>query len=235
MKPILYLIPSPLGEEPVDHILPPYNQRIILTLRHFIVEEIKTARRYLRRIDRTFPIDDCEFLIFNEHSHAEDVSALLVPLRKGFNMGLLSEAGLPCVADPGSALVREAQLEGYVVKPLSGPSSIFMALMASGFNGQQFTFHGYLPVDKRERESRLKSLERDSVQTHYTQIFIETPYRNNALLDSILATCNPGIYLCIASQVQQEGEFIVTKTIADWKKKRPDLNKKPAVFLLSAG
>lgn len=235
MKPLLYLIPSPLGAENVDQFLSSGNKKIISNLRHFIVEELKTARRYLRRIDNTFPIDDCEFLVFNEHSHEGDINEMLEPMRKGFDTGLLSEAGLPCVADPGSAVVRAAQLEGFTVKPLSGPSSIFMALMASGFNGQQFTFHGYLPVDKRERENQLKSLERETTHSGYTQIFIETPYRNNALLDAILSTCHASLNLCIASQINQEDEAIITKTIAEWKKKRPDLNKKPTVFLLSAG
>ena len=235
MNSILFLIPSPLGEEPIDRFLSPYQEQIILGLRHFIVEEIKTARRYLRKIDKTFPIDECEFLILNEHTTEGDISALLEPLKRGFNTGLLSEAGVPCVADPGSSIVRIAQSAGIKVRPLSGPSSIFMALMASGFNGQQFIFHGYLPVDKREREVRIRTIEKDVLHSNYTHIFIETPYRNNVLLESILTFCHPGLQLCIAAQIQQEDEFITTRSIAEWRKKVPDLNKKPAVFLLSAG
>jgi 16S rRNA (cytidine1402-2'-O)-methyltransferase len=232
MKGTLFLIPSPLGNEPLESFLAPLHREIILDLRVFIVEELKSARRYLRKISPTFPIDECGFLILNEHTRDDEFDSMIKPLLEGKDVGLLSEAGVPCIADPGSGIVRIAQSAGISVKPLSGPSSIYLALMASGFNGQNFTFHGYLPIEKHEREKKLRDIEKDSLRHQKTQIFIETPYRNNAMLSSILSACFPGTMLCIAANIGQPDEMIIAKSVKEWKNKMPDLNKKPVVFLI---
>jgi len=233
MKGILYLIPSTLGEtSPVSNI-PEHNLGIIEKLHHFVVEDLRTARRFLRKVMHGINIDAKTFQILNEHTRPEEISALLTPLMEGQDMGLLSEAGLPCVADPGALLVSHAHENGIKVVPLSGPSSVFLALMASGFNGQNFAFCGYLPIDKKERISKIRELESSAYQHDQTQIFIETPYRNQQMMEALVETCRPQTKICIAFDLTLPGETVITYTAKQWNmNKWPDIQKKPAVFLL---
>lgn len=230
-KGTLYLIPSPIADTPVSDVIPSRNLEIIRSLSIFIVEEIRTARRFL--IKAGMPsVDDITFIIFNEHSNDADFEECLKQLETGRPVGLLSEAGLPCVADPGSKIVLHAHSSGIRVIPLSGPSSIFLALMASGFNGQNFAFHGYLPAEKELRKRRLRELDAICRQTHQTQIFIEAPYRNQQLFDAILNSCHADTWLCLASEVTSEQETIQTRSIHDWKRGKPDINKRSTIFLI---
>jgi 16S rRNA (cytidine1402-2'-O)-methyltransferase len=232
MKGKLYLIPSTLGEDSPMNVLPGVIPQVIDNLKHFIVEDLRTARRFLKKINPGIVIDDLTFQILNEHTPADEIPAMLTPLTEGSDVGLLSEAGLPCVADPGSALVGYAHEQGIKVVPLSGPSSIFLALMASGFNGQNFAFHGYLPVDKRDRIQKIKDIETAIYQKDQTQIFIETPYRNNQMLEALIQACKPQTKICIAVDLTLPGEIIIQTTAKRLNLNRPDFNKKPAVFLL---
>jgi len=231
-KGTLYLIPSLLGESPANNVFPPANSEIISKVRYFIVEEIRTARRFLKKICPEIEIDSLIFMIYNEHSSPKEASSFLDPLLKGQDTGIISEAGTPCVADPGSLLVQLAHESGIQVVPMVGPSSILLALMASGFNGQQFVFHGYLPIDKTERTKRLREIEQDIIKKDSTQIFIETPYRNLKLFQAITETCQESTLLCLATSLTTSEESIITLPVRDWKKKKPELNKKPTVFLL---
>jgi 16S rRNA (cytidine1402-2'-O)-methyltransferase len=231
-KGILYLIPSSLGESPVERSFPPYNLQIIRQLDHFIVEELRTARRFLRKAGKEGNLDDSAFMVFNEHSDRADLSSYLEPLLNGNDAGLLSEAGIPCVADPGSEIVLLAVKSGIRIVPLTGPSSIFLALMASGFNGQNFAFNGYLPIEKQARAKRLRELEIMAWQKDQTQIFIEVPYRNTQLLQAITEVCRPETLICIATDLTTNEEKIVTMPVREWKNHPPDFNKKPTVFLL---
>jgi len=235
--PKLYLLPTPLSEDAVFESIPSYNKEIIEPLRYFVVEEIRTARRFLRKLCPDFPIDDCTFFIFNEHTcKSANYEEILQPLLNGNDMGLLSEAGLPCIADPGSDLVRAAQQKNIQVVPLVGPSSIFMALMASGLNGQSFAFHGYLPTDKVKLSDKIHKIEQISSLQQQTQLFIEAPYRNNQLFETLLKECNSNTYLCIACNISQKDEYIKTKSIAQWRKNSPpSLHKKPCVFAILSG
>lgn len=228
----LYLIPSTIGETAVDMVIPSYNNTVINTINIYIVEEIRTARRFLKKAGIIKPIDELTFLVLNEHTKPEEIANYLDAIGKGENIGLLSEAGVPCIADPGADIVRIAQQKNIEVIPLVGPSSILLALMASGFNGQQFSFLGYLPVDKGQRISRIKEIEKNAYQKNETQIFIEAPYRNNQLIESLLQTCRGETLLCIATDITLPNAFIKTKTIAAWKKSVPDFHKKTTVFLL---
>jgi 16S rRNA (cytidine1402-2'-O)-methyltransferase len=229
---VLYLIPAPLGEGPVENVIPALNLSIIRDLSVFIAEEVRTARRFIRKACPDKSIDDLTFFVFNEHTSPEEIPGMIEPLMKGQHVGFLSEAGLPCVADPGSGIVRAAISNGIAVKPLSGPSSILLALMASGMNGQQFAFHGYLPVDKNLRAKKLRELEQTVFSTGQTQIFIEAPYRNLQMLDAIIQTCTSRLMVGIAADLTLETEKTEVKTVAEWKKFRPDIHKKPVVFLL---
>jgi 16S rRNA (cytidine1402-2'-O)-methyltransferase len=229
----LYLIPSMLGESPAENVFPPFNAWIINGIRHFIVEELRTARRFLKKACPEIDIDQLTFYIYNEHSSTADLHTFIEPLLNGHDTGIISEAGTPCVADPGSAIVSMAHASGIRVVPLVGPSSILLALMASGFNGQQFTFHGYLPIDKRDRAKRIREIEQVMRLNHQTQIFIETPYRNLQLLQAILESCHDSTLLCLAVSLTEPGESIVTRSVKEWKKITPEINKKPAVFLLN--
>ena len=231
-KGTLYLIPSLLGESPADAVFPSANREIISKVKYFIIEEIRTARRFLKKICPEINIDSLTFTLYNEHSSSIDISSFLEPLLKGADAGIISEAGTPCVADPGSLVVRLAHESGIRVVPLVGPSSILLALMASGFNGQQFVFHGYLPIDKPARARRLREIEQEIMKKDQTQIFIETPYRNLQLLQAITETCQESTLLCIATSLTTSEESIITLPIKEWKKKKPDINKKPTVFLL---
>ena len=228
----LYLFPSPLGEESVFETIPLHNKTIMDTVRIFVVEEIRTARRFLRKITPDFPIDDCQFYILNEHTLQNmDFTPVLQHLIDGENIGILSEAGLPCIADPGSELVALAQQKDICVVPLTGASSITLALMASGLCGQNFAFHGYLPTDKTELSHKIHKLEQTSISQQQTQLFIETPYRNNPLFETLLKECKPATKICIACNISQKEEYIKTKSVAQWKQNPPpSLHKKPTVF-----
>ena len=231
----LYLIPALLGPVAPERALPGFNLDIIFRLNEFIVEEERTARRFLRSIGYTRSFDEVTLHVLNEHTKDEDTVAYLQSAKNGHDLGLLSEAGTPCIADPGSAIVRQAHLAGITVVPLIGPNSLLLALMASGMNGQYFTFHGYLPAKTDERAQKLKMLEKEAYTQHVTHIFIETPYRNMPLLESIIQHCRPATLLCIACDITLETEFIATKTIGEWKKKLPALGKRPTVFLIAEG
>jgi len=227
----LYLLPVTLGTLAFRHVIPDDVIKIICRLRHFIVEDIRSARRYLRQLDPSFPIDESEFHLLNEHSSPEEISGLIDPLKRGIDAGIMSEAGLPGIADPGSPLVMIAHKNGIEVKPLSGPSSIFLAIMASGLNGQAFTFNGYLPIKGAERVNAIRRLEREAAQG-VSQLFIETPYRNQKLLEDIIASCRAETRLCIAVDITSPTEFIKTMSIKEWALKSPDINKRPAVFII---
>lgn len=232
----LYLIPVTLGDTPLNQVLPAYNTEIILGIRHFIVEEIRTARRFLKQVCRNIDIDSLTFYTIGKHADVAQFSQYLEPLRHGESVGVISEAGCPAVADPGADVVAIAQREGLHVVPLVGPSSILLAVMGSGFNGQSFAFNGYLPINPAERAKRLKQLESRSATEQQTQLFIETPYRNAKMIADILSTCNPATRLCIASGLTTEHEYIKTLTIKAWKQQAlPDLGKIPTIFAIYAG
>ena len=228
----IYLIPVTLGDTAIDHVLPPYNKEVILGIRHFIVEDVRSARRFLKKVDSSINIDELTFYPLNKHTSAQEMSTYLVPLAEGNPMGVISEAGCPAVADPGADVIAVAQRKGYKVVPLVGPSSIILSVMASGFNGQSFAFNGYLPVDQGERIRKIKELEQRAYSESQTQIFIETPYRNNKMAEDIVRTCRPQTRLCIAANITLEGEYIHTKTVHEWRGKLPDLNKTPCIFLI---
>lgn len=232
----LYLIPVTLGDTPLNQVLPTYNTEVILGIRHFIVEEIRTARRFLKQVYRDIDIDSLTFYTIGKHADMTQFSQYLEPLRRGESVGVISEAGCPAVADPGADVVAIAQREGLCVVPLVGPSSILLAVMGSGFNGQSFAFNGYLPINPAERARRLKQLESRSATEQQTQLFIETPYRNAKMIADILTTCNPATRLCIASGLTTEHEYIKTLTIKAWKQQAlPDLGKIPTIFAIYAG
>lgn len=236
MEVALYLIPVTLGDTPLQNVLPAYNKEVILNIRHFIVEELRTARRFLKAVEKSIDIDALTFYEMGKHADASRFSQYLDPLRKGFPVGVISEAGCPAVADPGADVVAIAQREGLRVVPLVGPSSILLAVMASGFNGQSFAFHGYLPIDGGARAKRLKQLESRSAAEHQTQLFIETPYRNEKMMADILACCNPQTRLCIAAGLTTEKEYVRSQTIRDWKKTGlPQISKIPTIFAIYAG
>lgn len=233
MEPALYLIPVTLGDTPVDQVLPVCNRSIIQGIRHFIVENIRSARRFLRQVDPVFPIDDSTFYEMGKHADDRQFSQYLQPLRDGHPVGVISEAGCPAVADPGADVVAIAQRQGLKVVPLVGPSSMIMAVMGSGLNGQSFAFNGYLPVEEADRAKRLKALESRAWNEGQTQLFIETPYRNRKMFDTLLRTLRPQTRMCIAAGITTEQEYIHTHTIADWRKvKLPELSKVPAIFLI---
>lgn len=228
----LFLIPVTLGETSIDRVLPSYNKEIILSIKYFIVENVRTARRFLKQTDPAIEIDELTFYTLNKHTTKEELSGFLNPIQEGFSIGIISEAGCPAIADPGSDIVAIAQQKNIKVVPLVGPSSILLALMASGFNGQNFAFAGYLPIDSDERIRTLKQLEHRIYTENQTQLFIETPYRNEKLLADILKTCKPSTKLCIAADITLESEYIRTKSITEWKKSLPELSKRPCIFAL---
>lgn len=231
--PSLYLLPVELSGAPVSRVLPEHNIAIMRTLRHFIVENVRTARRFLRRCDPAFPIDECEFYELNGHTSPEAVPGYLAPLRHGEDMGLMSEAGCPAVADPGSDVVAIAQREELHVVPLVGPSSILLSLMASGFNGQGFAFNGYLPIKEDEKADALRDLENICARRGQTQIFIETPYRNNRFVAFLSETLRPDTLLCVACDLTDpEHESVRTMTAEAWRHAKYDYDKRPAIFLI---
>lgn len=233
METALYLLPVTLGETPIEQVLPPYNREIILQIKHFIVEDIRSARRFLKKVDRSINIDELEFYPMGKHASADMFAEYLKPLQAGHSMGVISEAGCPAVADPGADVVAIAQRKGLRVIPLVGPSSMILAVMASGFNGQSFAFNGYLPIDGGDRVKKIKQLEGRVYAEHQTQLFIETPYRNSKLMEMLLQTCRPQTKICVAAGITCPEEYICTKSVLDWKKtKMPDLSKIPAIFLI---
>jgi 16S rRNA (cytidine1402-2'-O)-methyltransferase len=228
----IFLIPSALHEN-ATHTIAPYIVDAVKQCKVFFVENERSARRYLKSIWKEITIDDYKWVTI--HKAEQQVKNEFTQLVKAnTNIGIMSEAGCPGVADPGQLLISVAHSHGAVVIPLVGPSSILLALMASGLNGQQFQFAGYLPIDNAEKQKTIKNLESESLKKNCTQIFIETPYRNNQLLETILKTCSPQTKLCIAAELTSADERIVTKSIAEWKKALPDLHKKPVVFLFLA-
>ncbi|GAE82356.1 16S rRNA (cytidine1402-2'-O)-methyltransferase [Bacteroides reticulotermitis] len=228
----LYLLPVTLGDTPLENVLPAYNKEIICGIKHFIVEDLRSARRFLKKVDSTIDIDSLTFYPLNKHTSPEDIAGYLKPLINGASMGVISEAGCPAVADPGADVVAIAQREKLKVVPLVGPSSIILSVMASGFNGQSFAFHGYLPIEAGERIKKLKTLEQRAYSEDQTQLFIETPYRNHKMLEDILLNCRPQTRLCIAANITCEGEYIQTRTVKAWKGNIPELAKIPCIFLL---
>lgn len=232
MKTALYLIPVLLGDTTVERVLPSYNKEVILGIRHFLVEDVRSARRFLKKVDKDININELQFYPLNKHTSPQDISGYLKPLEEGNAMGVISEAGCPAVADPGADVVAIAQRKNLPVVPLIGPSSIILSVMGSGFNGQSFAFNGYLPIEPAERAKKLKTLEQRAVTEHQTQLFIETPYRNNKMVEDILKNCRPQTRLCIAANITCEDEYIKTKTLKEWKGHVPDLSKIPCIFLL---
>lgn len=229
----LYLIPVTLGGEDWQQVLPLHNREVVKGIRHFIVENIRSARRFLRMVDREFDIDGSTFIEMGKHADVSRFTSALQPLRDGMDMGVISEAGCPAVADPGADIVSIAQREGLTVVPLVGPSSMIMAVMGSGLNGQSFAFNGYLPVDEADRIKRIKVLETRAISENQTQLFIETPYRNAKMFATLCRTLRPSTRLCIAAGITTADEFIKTKSIQQWQKFRlPDLSKIPAIFLI---
>ncbi len=231
MKGTIYLIPVTLGGDDFKSVIPENVLAVTSRLRYFVVEDIRSARRYLRLIDRQFPINETIFLELNEHTADADLSRFLGPLNEGHDMGLMSEAGLPGIADPGSALIKIAHRRKIRIVPLSGPSSIILALISSGMNGQNFTFNGYLPVRQEERILKLRELEKRA-HSGYAQIFMETPYRSQKMAESIFETCQSETLLCIAADITLQSESIRTMKISEWKMNIPDLNKRLVVFVL---
>ena len=228
----LYLIPSSLGKTHTSHLFPEYNIQVIKSLDHFIIENVRSARRFLRSVGYTRSFDEVSFYELNKHTPRADLEFFIQPLLNNINMGVLSEAGVPAVADPGSEVVKLAHQHNIRIIPLVGPSSVLLALMASGLNGQNFSFLGYLPVKSSLRRKSLKLLERRSLQENQSQIFMEAPYRNIKLLQDILSTCHSDTLLCIATNITLDSEFIQTKSIHNWKSNLPEINKKPTIFIL---
>jgi len=239
----LYLIPTPLADTSLPDTLPQGTLSVIPRLRYFVVEELRTARRFLSKVYRLEAgpskaeckggIDDLQLFVCNEHTDQKVLNGLLQPLIEGHDMGLLSEAGLPAVADPGAPLVAMAHQKGIKVAPLTGPSSLMLALMASGLNGQSFAFAGYLPVPSQERKTKIKQLEKRAIQENQTQIFIETPYRNIALFNDMIEACAPQTKLCIAANLTAPDAFIATKTTTQWRQAPPPpIHKVPAIFII---
>lgn len=228
----LYLFPVPMGDSPVDSVLPPANIAIIREVRHFVVENLRSARRFLKSCDCSIDIDSLSMVELNEHTDPADVAPMLDPMAAGHSIGVISEAGCPAVADPGADLVAIAQTRGYEVVPLVGPSSILLSLMGSGFNGQNFAFNGYLPVDTKARGLKLKEMTRRITAERQTQIFIETPYRNNRLIADLCERLPGDFRLCVASDITCSRQSIITRPLSQWKKASYNYDKIPTIFLL---
>ena len=231
----LYLIPTQLSDVPIERVLPVHNIDVVRGIRYFVVESLRSARRFLKKCDRNIDIDALTFTELNEHSDLSDTAALeamLEPIDRGEPVGVISDAGCPAVADPGADLVAIAQRKGYKVFPLVGPSSILMSLMASGFNGQSFAFVGYLPVDAGARQKCLKEMTRRIEREHQTQIFIEAPYRNNQLIADLAQHMPQGMRLCVASDITGVNQSIITRTMAQWRQTQYNYHKVPTIFLM---
>lgn len=234
MKGKLYLIPSPLGDNDPAEVIPATTLALLQDIGCYVVEEVRTARRYLSRAGLKGRIQDLEFHELNEHTSQEEVEKLAALFNDGRNVGLISEAGLPAVADPGAALVALCHRCGIEVVPQVGPSSLMMSLMASGLNGQSFAFCGYLPAKTEERRSAIKAIEKTSHSLRQTQIFIETPYRNDSMLSDLLQSCRPSTRICVAANITMPDAYIRTKTVSEWKKENLIIGKRPCVFLMLA-
>lgn len=232
MSGYLYIIPSPISDNSSMKELSPQSIDILMGLDEFIVEKVRTARRFLKKAGYTAPIDNIKFHVLDKQTQESSLPLFIENARNGKSIGIISESGCPCIADPGAKIVSLAHKYGITVKPLVGPSSILLALIASGFNGQSFAFHGYLPIDGKQLQKKLKDIENLAVKNNQTQIFMETPYRNNRLIDIITSSLYPSTMLCIASELTKTNEFIKTMSISEWKSQIPDLNKKNSVFLI---
>ena len=232
MNASLFLIPTTLGDTAHDRVFPAYNREVILSIRHFIVENVRTARRFLKREEPSLVIDDLTFYELNKHTSPDQVASYLAPLAKGESIGVISEAGCPAVADPGADVVAIAQRKGYPVVPLVGPSSILLSVMGSGFNGQSFAFHGYLPIEAGARTAMIKKLEGRIYTENQTQLFIETPYRNNRLIAELASTLAPDTLLCVASDITCSRQSIVTLPAAKWRTRTYDYAKIPTIYLI---
>lgn len=231
----LYLIPVPLGPSPAEDVLPPSAIGHAKTLKHFVAENAKTARAFLKSLPADTPLQQIEIRELSEHTHNRSLPELLAPLLAGHDVGLISEAGCPAVADPGATLVALAHENGVRVLPQVGPSSILLALMGSGLSGQNFAFHGYLPAKEDQRRKRILELEKDSRKEKRTQLFIETPYRNRQMLETLIGACAPGTRICVATDLTLESESIMTHDPAGWRRRGiPDIDRRPTVFLLQA-
>ncbi|MDR2010502.1 MAG: SAM-dependent methyltransferase [Bacteroidales bacterium] len=228
----LYLIPNKISSNDISNVIPGFISNLVLGIKFYIVENIREARRYLKLLNKEIRIDELCFYELNKHTPESEIPGFLNECLNGNDIGLISDAGLPCIADPGNVIVMLAHQKGIKVVPLVGPSSIFMALMASGLNGQNFAFNGYLPIENKERQNKLKILEQRSRNEKQSQIFMDTPYRNNKMLEDIISTLSPDIYLCIAANITGDGEFIRTKLVSEWKKEKIDLNKQPCIFII---
>ncbi|MDQ1772081.1 SAM-dependent methyltransferase [Labilibaculum sp. A4] len=231
MKGKLFLIPTTLGDTEIDQVIPNNIQQLIPDIKHFIVENIRTTRRYLKKVNQDINIDDLTFYELNKHTSPKDISTYLDAIAD-HDMGIISEAGCPGVADPGADVVKIAHTKNIQVVPLVGPSSILLSLMASGFNGQNFAFNGYLPIPSNERSKKIKHLDHRSLSEGQTQMFIETPFRNMKMLEDLLQNCSPATKLCIAADITLESEYIKTMSVQAWKNNLPDLHKRPAIFLI---
>ncbi|MBR4721671.1 MAG: SAM-dependent methyltransferase [Muribaculaceae bacterium] len=231
-RPTLYLIPVELSTTSPADVLPSANFEVASRLKYFIVENVRSARRFLRRCDRTIDIDSLTFFTLNEHTRREEIADMLRPMEEGNDMGVISEAGCPAIADPGADVVALAQRRGYNISPLVGPSSILLALMASGFNGQSFAFNGYLPIAPAERTAKLKELYRRAVHDDQSQIFIETPYRNNRLVADIVNALPHDALLCVASDITGPNQSIRNLPLSRWAATNFDYNKTPTIFLI---
>ncbi|MCH5219618.1 MAG: SAM-dependent methyltransferase [Muribaculaceae bacterium] len=231
-SPAIYLLPVTLSDGSPEKVLPRYNIDIIKRLSYFVVENIRTARRFLKKVDKAIDINSLSFAELNEHTSEADIPSLLEPIKQGHSVGVMSEAGCPAVADPGAKLVSEAQRLGIRVVPLVGPSSILLALMASGMNGQCFTFNGYLPIEEKARENALRNMASQITRNDCTQIFIETPYRNNKLLNKIISVLPGGMKLCVAADITGDNETIVTHSLSEWRRVGFDYDKVPAIYVL---
>lgn len=231
-RPVLYLFPVPMGDTPVGQVLPERNIELLRTVRHFVVENVRSARRFIKACDCDIDIDALTFSTLNRHTLPEEIASMLAPMEQGHDMGVISEAGCPAIADPGADVVAIAQRKGYDVVPLVGPSSIIMSLMASGFNGQSFAFNGYLPIDEAQRATKAKDMERLVRKHRQTQIFIETPYRNNKLIQWLCQALPADMLLCVASDITGPSQSIVSMAISKWKSHKYNYDKTPSIFLL---
>lgn len=232
MKGVLYLIPNTLGNPDTSLTIPEGIKARIMDVRLFMVENLRNARRYLKALNRNAPIDSIDFFELNKHTSPEEIPSFLDQIEKGRDAAILSEAGMPGVADPGAAVVRMAHEKGIRVIPLTGPSSILLALTASGMNGQSFCFHGYLPIKRSERIRKIRELEQDVIRKGETQLFIEAPYRNDALLVDMLNTLHPSTRICVAVDLTLDTEHILNQSAREWKKRKPVLHKRPVLFLI---
>jgi len=228
----LYMIPTTLGDTSIERVLPPDLTQLISSIQVFIVENIRTARRFLKKVNPAIVIDDLTFFELNQHTEKKEISRFLEPNQQGFDIGIISEAGCPGVADPGAEVVKIAHTKNIQVVPLVGPSSILLALMASGMSGQNFAFNGYLPIKNPEKSQQIKMLEKRMQAESQTQIFIEAPYRNTQLLSDLLQNCDPQTMLCVAVDITLETEFILSKSVSYWKSHLPDIQKRPAIFMI---